>query len=498
MKLILNVDYRTNWGESIYITGNIPALGNSQPAKALPMTLDGEQHWFIELQLPDKCRRFSYRYMVHNDADGTTTRNEWGPDHTFFATPEAAEVIVYDRWQDMPFDKPFYSSAFVDCICARHGKDSPLMFTEGRLTLRVSAPLVAPDETLGIIGDGELFGNWDESRVVKMNNAEFPLWNVSLQLDKLSFPFEYKFVIIDAATGAIKAWEGGENRRLVVNPSPEGKAVVMGGMRYINPRNPWHGAGLAIPVFSLRSDEDFGVGDFYDLKKMVDWAVKTGQKFIQILPINDTTMTHTWTDSYPYNANSTFALHPMYLRLEAVGELNDENRRHYYSDLKHELSLSETVEYERVNNAKMAYLREIYEQNAGATIENADYQKFVERNLSWLKPYAAFCVLRDKFETPEFDRWGDMAVYDEPKVDAFVEANQKEIHFVYFLQYHLDKQMREVSRYAHEHGVALKGDIPIGISRTSADAWLSPRLFNLDCQAGAPPDDFSVLGQNWG
>ena len=84
---------------------------------------------------------------------------------------------------------------------------------------------------------------------------------------------------------------------------------------------------------SLRSEEDFGVGDFIDLKKMIDWAVQTRQNFVQVLPINDTTMTGTWTDSYPYNANSTFALHPMFLRISAMGRLHNEERQRYFVNL---------------------------------------------------------------------------------------------------------------------------------------------------------------------
>ncbi len=269
-------------------------------------------------------------------------------------------------------------------------------------------------------------------------------------------------------------------------------------MKYIDNSPAWRGAGVAIPVFSIRSKSDFGVGDFYDVKDMVDWAVATGQSFIQLLPVNDTTMTHTWTDSYPYNANSTFALHPMYLRLSELGTLADKKRQQYYDNLGRELNELKEIDYERVNNAKNEFCREIFRQEGAKVMATPDFKAFVEKNLSWLEPYAAYCALRDKFGSAEFSQWGEYEKYDAKKIAKFIKANPDDINFVYYQQFYLDKQMRHVHQYASERGVAIKGDIPIGISRTSVDAWTNPRLFNLDCQAGAPPDDFSVLGQNWG
>ena len=294
------------------------------------------------------------------------------------------------------------------------------------------------------------------------------------------------------------AWEGRDNRHIDLNPSSPDESIIDAGQRLVNPLTPWRGAGVAIPVFSLRSEEDFGVGDFMDLKKMIDWAVQTRQNFVQLLPINDTTMTGTWTDSYPYNANSTFALHPMYLRLSAMGRLHNEERQRYFDNLGRELNQQSQVDYERVNNGKNEFTRELFAQDGEHVLASDEFKTFFAKNESWLTPYAAFCVLRDLHHTPEMEKWGEYAVYDADKVKGFIAEHQHDINYVYYIQYFLDKQMREVRDYAHSKGVAIKGDIPIGISRTSVDAWISPRLFNLDCQAGAPPDDFSVLGQNWG
>ncbi len=495
MKLTFNIDYRTNWGESLFVTGTLPVLGEGDFAKALKMELEGIDHWTVTIDIPADIEGFRYSYIVRRD-DGSV-KEEWGHGNVFHGGKEAAICRVFDRWQDQPLDKPFYSSAFTDCICRHALPGEQVLPIEDFTTLAVSAPMVGPGRVLAVSGEGDALGNWDVNKAIRMSDAEFPVWKTNVPSKGLLAHTEYKFLILDATNGNVIAWEGGANRTIGVIPA-KGEATILEGMRFINTLTPWRGAGTAIPVFSLRTQEDMGVGDFYDLLKMIDWAAATGQTFLQLLPINDTTMTHTWTDSYPYNANSTFALHPMFLRVQELGKLKDKARVKYYDELAAELNALPEIDYERANNAKLAYLREIFTQDGEKTLKSKGYKAFLEKNGYWLKPYAAFCVLRDQFGTPDFTQWSDYANYSSEVLRRVIAENPREIDFVCYLQYHLDKQMRYVHDYANSKGIALKGDIPIGISRTSADAWQDPRLFNMDCQAGAPPDDFSVLGQNWG
>ncbi|GFI13177.1 4-alpha-glucanotransferase [Muribaculaceae bacterium] len=496
MKLLFRIDYRTNWGESLYLCGDTALLGNGDTSRALRLEVDGDRLWHAEVELPDSVAAFTYRYIIKNEQGDT--RQEWGQGHCFRPAAGVNEYDIYDRWQDQPFDKPFYSAAFTECICRHNSAGTkPLLPASGYVELCVAAPMVAPGCTLAISGEGDALGNWNPDRAIRMNSAEYPIWKAKIPAAGLNAATEYKYLIVDSANGRVVSWEGGNNRSIGVEPR-ENAATILAGMRFINAQTPWKGAGTAIPVFSLRTESDFGVGDFYDLKEMVDWAAAAGQTFLQILPINDTTMTGTWVDSYPYKANSIYALHPMFLRLEAIGELKDKKRREYYESLRKELNALPEVDYERVNKAKAEYCREIFASDGAKTMASPEYKAFIEKNGHWLLPYAAFCVLRDRFGTPDFNKWGEYAVYSAD-VQAKVQAEaQTEIDFVCYQQFHLDAQMRHVHEYANSHSIALKGDIPIGISRTSADAWVDPRLFNLDCQAGAPPDDFSVLGQNWG
>lgn len=496
MKLTFNIDYRTNWGESIYLCGDIPALGNGNEAEAVKLNLTGTSSWQLVLEVPDSTPDFKYFYLVRHE--NGYTKHEWGHGHLFRRARSSKAYEIFDRWQDQPWDKPFYSTVFTDCVNGRADREKPLSLKNGILNISIDAPMVADSQVLAISGGCPELGEWDASKAIRMNDAFFPTWQANIEFKNLPSQFEYKFLILDKATGDVVAWEGDNNRVFRIRPEQKNEVLIVGGMRFVNPLTPWKGAGVAIPVFSIRSEDDFGVGDFIDIKKMVDWAALTGQRFLQLLPINDTTMTHTWTDSYPYNANSTFALHPMYLRLSQLGTLNDPSRQAYYDELGHELNQLKEVDYERVNQGKLAFTHEIFAQNGAETVASDEFKAFVERNADWLMPYAAFCVLRDRNNTPDFSLWGEYAEYSPEKIERLQKESPDEIDFVLYQQFHLDRQMREVRDYAHAHGVAIKGDIPIGISRTSVDAWISPRLFNLDCQAGAPPDDFSVLGQNWG
>ena len=228
----------------------------------------------------------------------------------------------------------------------------------------------------------------------------------------------------------------------------------------------FRGAGTAVPVFSLRTADDFGIGDFRDLRPLVDWAVATGQCIIQLLPVNDTTRRGEWEDSYPYSPISSFALHPLYLRLQDLGIRPSAAFRAEQKALN---ALPE-IDWPRVAKAKMAWIRKAFLARGERDLAGAACRKFAAENAFWLDEYAAFCARRDGLE-PEYYVW---------------------------MQYHLDKQLSEEVRYARAHGVYFKGDLPIGVSADSAEAHFHPELFNLDSSAGAPPDYFSADGQNWG
>jgi 4-alpha-glucanotransferase len=226
-----------------------------------------------------------------------------------------------------------------------------------------------------------------------------------------------------------------------------------------------------------------------------------GLKVIQILPVNDTTSTHTWLDSYPYSAISAFALNPVYLNLAAVATGANKAKLKPLEAERQRLNALPDVDYAAAMKAKLNFLKEIYPSQKAKTFASKAYRDFFAENLHWLAPFGVFCFLRDQYGTADAREWpahrrctpadiAAMTAPDAPDFDA--------IAFHFFVQYHLHRQLQDAAEYAHERGIILKGDIAIGVSRNGADTWQDPDLYDLSVQAGAPPDPFSDKGQNWG
>ena len=354
-----------------------------------------------------------------------------------------------------------------------------------QLSFSLYAPTARPSQRLYIVGSSEALGGWNTDKAVPLAIGSYPHWKVSFDLAKLGDEFEYKFIVKE--NGNVW-WEEGGNRRYYVCGELESEhidATFRGNFD-------WKGAGVAIPVFSLRTAQSQGIGDFVDLKKMGEWAVATGQKIIQILPINDTTQSFSWRDSYPYSAISIFALNPLYLSIREMGAEGEELDR---------LNSLEMCDYDAVVKLKFDFFRKEFARSGKRTLKTKAFQKFYEANKDWLDKYAVFCYLRDKKGTANFQAWGKESVYSDKLVAKYTNPEGKEygkVAIYLWLQYHLDRQLKESVEYCRSIGVVLKGDIPIGISRDSVEAWSDARLFNMNCQAGAPPDDFSADGQNWG
>jgi 4-alpha-glucanotransferase len=492
MKLQFNLEYQTTFGEELVL--NI--LSEKKIEQHKMSTLDG-LHWTCELSKFLKASVYTdYYYSVYRG--DLETRHEWltEPHRLEFAAIRGVRYTVYDHWIDIPEDSYMYSSAITECVAARDRKMSELQEYGRTVRLKVRAPQLRGNERLAIIGGGEALGNWEAKRALNMTEHESNEWVVSLNADKLPRTFEFKFVALDEEIDVTPLWENGMNRTVTLPEIELGEVVVYELSQAYFPVYPWKAAGTVIPIFSLRSEGSFGVGDFGDLKLMIDWCDKTRQRILQVLPITDTNMTHTWQDSYPYNSISIYALHLQYTDFRQLPPLKDEAKRQAFEALRQELNALPQIDYERMFTAKMDYLREIFAQEWAGVQRRESYKKFFEQNKEWLVPYAAFCYFRDLYGTATFSEWPKDATLQSTQKSTF--KGKKELQFWYFVQYNLDAQMREAHAYARAHRVILKGDIPIGISRDGVEAWVEPKYFNLNGQAGAPPDAFSADGQNWG
>ncbi len=494
MKLKFNIEYQTSFGEELVLNILSEGKATQEVEQHKMTTLDGS-HWSCELTKSVKTSAYiDYYYSVYKCDE--ETRHEWltEPHRLEFAAIRGIHYTIYDHWLDIPEDSYMYSSAFTDCVSARKRGMSELQENGKTVRLKVRAPQLRSNERLALIGGGQALGNWEARKALPMTEHDANEWVISLDADKLPQTFEFKFVVF--GDGDQPIWENGMNRTVILPEIELGEVVVYELSQAYFPVFPWKGAGTVIPIFSLRSEGSFGVGDFGDLKMMIEWCDKTKQRVLQVLPINDTNMTKTWQDSYPYNSISIYALHPQYTDFRQLPAIKDEAKREAFENLRKELNALTQIDYERMFSAKMDYLHEIFAQEWTAVQRRESYKKFFEQNKEWLVPYAAFCYFRDLYGTAVFGEWPKEATLQSTQKSNF--KGKKELQFWYFVQYNLDAQMREAHAHARAHRVILKGDIPIGISRDGVEAWVEPKYFNLNGQAGAPPDAFSADGQNWG
>ena len=392
-----------------------------------------------------------------------------------------------------------YSSAFTKNIFAHHDSARYAENDERQLIVRVLCPRVEKNQCLLIAGNCDELGNWNPLHAKEMRCVNFPEWEIRLSNNKIVFPLEYKFIIADHNRQNC-LWEYGENRLLSSLHEEKNEVSAIDAHPFRDPRPAWKGAGTVIPVFSLRSEQSFGIGDMHDLKLLVDWAKQTNQCVIQLLPMNDTTTTYTDTDSYPYSAISIYALHPVYISLSEMGALKDAKQARIYQRWQKQLNEYKTADYKRVLKHKLRFCRLYYKQEKENIFNDTAFGSFYRNNRDWLEPYALFCYFRDNYKTADFKRWRKNAVYDPQMAHLLLATSDKarsEMIFTIYLQYVLHTQFKAVADYAREQGVILKGDLPIGISRTSVEAWIESSYFNFDMQAGAPPDFFSATGQTW-
>lgn len=496
MTVQFNIEYKAMFGEQIVVN-----IQTEEGELKLPLeTTDGERwacDWCVES--PEK----SYTYYYSVEREGRAVKTEWLMiKHQLDVNARKAAVYtLYDHWKAMPEDAFLYSSAFTDCI--NHQAPQEMKPETGSKIVRliVRAPQLRDGERLGVLGADKALGAWDVQKILPMTQHTYNEWVADIDATHLEDShLEFKFVAFRNAKNEL-LWENSMNRTVDLPEMKAGELVSyeldQASFALYNRKL----AGTQVPVFSLRTRKSAGIGDFGDLKTMIDFVASTGQKVLQLLPINDTTITHTWTDSYPYSCISVFAIHPQYADLHALPELKNAKARAEAEKTRAELNALDKIDYEKVNDFKINYLRQIFNQEGGKMMKTAEYKAFFQDTELWLVPYAQYSYLRDKNGTADFNQWPDHQVWDEAERKALADpktAAYKNVAFFYFVQFVLDRQMQEAHEHAKTKGVILKGDIPIGVNRNGCDVWTEPKYFNLNCQAGAPPDDFSANGQNWG
>ena len=484
MKLKFTIHYGTQWGESLHVVVSYLSLDGTKKTANLLMLTDDGTLWTLETSVVESRQHpidsFSYHYQVE-DEEGHVLRCEWTMIPRTYHFESSQNYVLSDLWRDIPIQYHLYSSAYITTKgLTRDEQIRPLRVPLYRKTIlfRVSAPQLLKGQSLAIVGSHPALGDWNAARYLRMEYLGQYDWMLSVNVDAVLLPLEYKYVIIDDSSNSLIAWEEGDNRTTAgllppdASAVPDGTVLVAYGENLRIKEQTWRVAGVVVPVFSLRSECSYGVGDFGDLRRLVDWAVLTGMKIIQILPVNDTSTSHSWSDSYPYNIVSAFALHPHYLDLEAFGGLKSKSKMTAYHRQRRELNAIGYSDYEAVDRVKSEFINDLFEERGRQTLDSKEFKSWFEANRDWLEPYAQWLSDNSLFT----------------------------IHYslIYFTQYHLHLQLKAAADYARSKGVVLKGDIPIGVNFDSVETKTHPQLFNLDSQTGAPPDAFSPNGQNWG
>ncbi len=391
MKVTFKINYKTAWGERLYISGSTPELGSNKYSQAIPMNYSDGGNWTATVEF-EECKTFSYRYYVLSEDKSYIT--EWGCNRKFFALQQTDHTLD-DTWRSNGVDKTYYSSAFTQGLIIHTPSKKAMSVPKSAnvLCFKIAAPQIPDGCAVGVLGNCKELGNWKEENVKLMNDSLYPMWSTCINASKLPAFIEYKYVVYDNNQKKIIAWEWGDNRTLntsdVKNTYIKCDEVLRFGI------GNFKCAGVAIPIFSLRTNESFGIGEFSDIKKMVDWANKSGQKIIQTLPINDTTRFRTNADSYPYSAITVMGLHPIYINPFEIGALDNENKMNEFYAAREEFNQSPTVMYQEVCAKKWEYFKLIYKQIGKKTLASKEYKEFASENEEWLYRYACFCFFRD-------------------------------------------------------------------------------------------------------
>lgn len=503
MKIIFRQNFHALPGQSLWLKLTIMLeRGQVFFEQILPLHWINDRQWETQLEIRGGGPlRLEHSYQIRQQGNGVML-DEWGAPRSAKADPSMQDaLLLWDTWRSAgTVDCAFETAAFNTVLATRGPFAKPLVPKRANHTFQLRMAAVPAGMAPCLVGSVREIGDWVWARAIPLREVAANVWRASLYLPA-DWRIEYKYGMFDLESGCAVSLEAGHNRVLDARQFAQRQWTMVHDESYRRePGGLYRAGGVAIPVFSLRSDRGLGVGEFADLKALADWAGRVGLKLIQILPVNDTTSALDWSDSYPYSAISVFALHPLYLRIDDLGYAMPAAFHKDLEAARMQLNALAQLDYPKVMQAKTLFTRRIFKKHRNSLTTSTGFQKFLAENREWVVPYAAFCLHRDHFGTADFSQWQDDAVFDRDRVAALADPRHPawpETSYHIWLQYELDRQLTDAVKHLHQRGLALKGDLPIGIARHSVDAWQAPQLFNMDAQAGAPPDAFTEHGQNW-
>ncbi len=479
-----SIHYNTSPSEHLIIEIKTSIMGDVERHQ---MKNTNGEHIYID----KSSNEIWYRYCVVRD-DGEISERH------FRHLSAISDIAIIDTWRSPEMHaEALKAEAFASAVFSPDAGSPDISEPKkGNIVIRLTDPRIGKDEAFCIVM--KQFISWDVQRAYLMNRHKNFTWQYELPNDRLLKELEFKFGIWDTRNNCFKRYEEGENHIIKVGETTRTTLINYDSFYY---EKDWRAAGVAVPVFALRTRTSRGCGEFADIAALSDWCVAAGLKVIQLLPINDTTSNNNFKDSYPYNAISVMALHPNYISVQRVYEYYGERIGALDRETAIFINNMNMVDYDRTRDWKKQTLRKLFNSKFDVIVADEEFKRYVENNKWWLHNYAAFAYLRDKYRTSNFRQWGEYAEYNKNIIDALFDVNAdsySDVMFSTFVQYHLEKQLSEAIKHCHDNGIAVKGDLPIGINPNSVEAWVEPDLFDFSLQAGAPPDFFSRDGQNWG
>lgn len=498
MTINFYVGFKSEYNQSIAI--KIVPLSKDTNLKAieLPLHYLNDSYWHVTLKtaalnIEDE---FEYSYIYRDQVKGELKEFCKNTLVNIKKRP-IKKLDIIDEWKEDGLYAAVFSSRPFSTVFNQIKNKVKVTDTKNATHIfKIKAPALGLGKVVCITGGNKKLKDWDTAKPLFMENKK-NYWQLKVNLSKEKFPIEYKLGIYDLHTMQME-FEEGKNRVLPVVAEKETLTILH--QTIFTAKHRFKGAGVNIPLSSLRSERSWGVGDFSDLNLLTDISKATGIRLIQLLPINDTTSTHTNKDSYPYSAVSAFALHPVYLDVQKLAYALSVSFSDEMLQAVKDLNEKESLHYEEVLAIKNQVIKKLYEKDKASFKDDLDWFSFFDLNRHWLVPYAAYCYLRDKNKTADYNRWGKFESYTDEAIQELVSPENEfydEVAVHYFTQYHLHLQLKDAVEYAHKSGIIIKGDLPIGVGRYGADAWMYRSLFHMDMQAGAPPDAFATKGQNW-
>lgn len=515
----------THYGQHIHIVYTTSLNVPLSDCTVYPLHYEHQDTWVVTLS--NVSKKLRYKYVLRHDDPFIDGIWETGPerqiDPSSFA-PLASSFMVRDVWRASPdSSSEIFSTAAFTRVLFRTNPSVGLRVLETRNSTALSSALsmsvrafvvvfrvfverVQQGDVVHVVGNIPELGDDDPTGAVPLADTHAPTWEASIAIScRSSSPILFRYVIkrgdeIVARDQRCRELQLSKSDESYLKSSSGTCSVVYapaeGSFKF---ESSWRGAGIALPVFSIRSHTSCGVGEFNDLIKLVDFCRTAGYQLLQLLPINDTNVFNDSRDSYPYSAVSSFALHPQYIHIDQIGPLPEELYDEYEKE-RTRLNAKSEVDVVDVMRVKSRFVRELYKANRDKFLHSPEFTQWFKENKGWLVPYALFRFFMTINGTAHYEYWGTRKKFDLKELEDL--ADPSSFHFdyigvVYFTQFHLHNQLKAAADYAAENGVVFKGDLPIGVNRFCVDTWVNPHLFRLQMQAGAPPDYFSKFGQNW-